>query len=178
VERGAYAPAAGRGSAMNRKSTEIKIEELKDSDAGEAWQLVRNVFNACVAPDYSKEGILKYYSFVNFEFIRKWKTEGRICLAAKAGSKIAGIIDIKDTNHLTMFFVNTKLQNFGIGRKLLTEAIMKCKTIYPGLSYFEVNSSPFAVKIYEKLGFAKQSGEQEQFGIRYTPMRMDIKKTA
>lgn len=150
---------------------DIKIEELKDHDVADAWILVRNVFDSCVAPDYSKEGNLKYYSFVNPGFIANWKKEGRICLAAKAGAKIVGIIDVKETNHLTMFFVSTAFQNKGIGRKLLQEAIIKCKAINPGLAYFEVNSSPFAVKIYEKLGFVKQSEEQEQFGIRYTPMK-------
>jgi predicted GNAT family N-acyltransferase len=155
---------------------EIKITELNERDVSEAWDLVREVFDTCVAPDYSKEGNEKYYSFVNLEYIKNWKKENRICLVAKLDSKIMGIIDLKDTNHLTMFFVNTKLQNNGIGRKLLSEAIIKCKTINPSLTYFEVNSSPFAVKIYENLGFIKQSEEQEQFGIRYTPMKMEIRR--
>jgi hypothetical protein len=83
---------------------EIKITELNERDVSEAWDLVREVFDTCVAPDYSKEGNEKYYSFVNLEYIRNWKKEDRICLVAKLDSKIMGIIDLKDTNHLTMFY--------------------------------------------------------------------------
>ena len=36
---------------------------------------------------------------------------------------------------------------------------------------FTVNSSPFAVPIYHKLGFVDTNTEQLTDGIRYTPMK-------
>ncbi len=36
---------------------------------------------------------------------------------------------------------------------------------------FTVNSSPYAVEIYRRLGFAPTDHEQITNGIRYTPMK-------
>ena len=36
---------------------------------------------------------------------------------------------------------------------------------------FTVNSSPYAVKIYEHLGFVPTDNEQTVNGIRFTPMK-------
>ena len=41
-----------------------------------------------------------------------------------------------------------------------------------------VNSSPFAVEIYQKLGFHALSGEQLADGIRFTPMKYTILREA
>jgi ribosomal protein S18 acetylase RimI-like enzyme len=153
----------------------IKIEELADSDTNEAWNLVQEVYNSFVAPDYSEEGNLKYYELINLEYIKNWKKENRICLVAKLGLKMIGIIAIRDTFHITIFFVDKDYQKQGVGKELLTSAINKCKAINNNLKLFEVHSSPYAVKIYEKLGFNKRSEEQIQFGIRYTPMEKEIK---
>jgi GNAT superfamily N-acetyltransferase len=152
----------------------IRIEELSESDANEAWNLVQRAYNAFVAPDYSEEGNSKYYELITLEYIRKWKKENRICLVAKVNSKIIGIIDVRDAFHITIFFVDAEYQHQGIGKELLLSAINKCKAINTGLRMVEVHSSPFAVKIYEKLGFKKRSDEQVQFGIRYTPMEKEI----
>jgi GNAT superfamily N-acetyltransferase len=152
----------------------VKIEELADSDINEAWNLVQKVYNSFVAPDYSKEGNLKYYELINLEYIRKWKKENRTCLAGKIDLKLIGIIDVRDTFHIAIFFVDADHQNQGIGKELLKSAINKCKAINHNLKLFEVHSSPYAVKIYEKLGFKKRSEEQIQFGIRYTQMEKEI----
>jgi predicted GNAT family N-acyltransferase len=42
-------------------------------------------------------------------------------------------------------------------------------------SVYTVNSSPYAVEFYEKRGFEKVSEEQLKDGIRFTPMKQEIK---
>jgi len=40
-----------------------------------------------------------------------------------------------------------------------------------GGGFITVNSSPYAAKIYRKLGFVDMDAEQMTNGIRYVPMR-------
>jgi hypothetical protein len=44
----------------------------------------------------------------------------------------------------------------------------------PEVKIIDVHSSPYAVHIYEKLGFVKQSEEQIKDGIRFTPLRLKL----
>lgn len=60
------------------------------------------------------------------------------------------------------------LRNKGIGRGLLERASAEC--IKNGSGKIDVNSSLFAVEIYQKLGFARTKPEQLLNGIRFVPM--------
>lgn len=91
--------------------------------------------------------------------------------AAFQNDKITGIlaVDVK-LNHICLFFVDKDLQNTGIGTALfksfLNEFMPKAVT---------VNSSPFAVKVYEKLGFTVTGSRRVSDGIVYIPMRYSSK---
>lgn len=79
---------------------------------------------------------------------------------------MAGIIATRNNgNHIALFFVNSKYHRQGIGRKLF-EVVVQNSTG----EKITVNSSPYAVKVYKKLGFVPDSEEQIVDGIRFTPM--------
>ena len=42
-------------------------------------------------------------------------------------------------------------------------------------SFITVNSSRYAVSIYEKIGFIKTEEEKEQDGLKFTPMKLVLK---
>jgi predicted GNAT family N-acyltransferase len=44
-----------------------------------------------------------------------------------------------------------------------------------GITFVTVNSSPYAVEFYHKMGFVNLSDEIEKDGIRFTPMRMELR---
>jgi len=62
----------------------------------------------------------------------------------------------------------------GIAKKLLELAIEKCKQTQSNINVIEVNSSSFAVPIYEKLGFVIINTEQVVNEIRFTPMALNL----
>lgn len=87
--------------------------------------------------------------------------------AALHNNKITGILAVDDKlNHICLFFVDKDFQNTGIGtalfKKFLNESTPKVVT---------VNSSPFAIKVYEKLGFTATGIRQVSDGIVYISMR-------
>ena len=68
-------------------------------------------------------------------------------------------------------------QRKGIAKKLLELAIKKCELAKHDLDYIEVNSSLYAVKIYERLGFTGVDAEKLINGIRFIPMKLKLQKS-
>ena len=140
---------------------------LTHKNINEVIQLIKQTFLEFVAPDYDESGIKNFFKFAEDEDLLKQL----VFYAAFQNDKITGIlaVDVK-LNHICLFFVDKDLQNTGIGTALfksfLNEFMPKAVT---------VNSSPFAVKVYEKLGFTATGSRQVSDGIVYIPMRYSSK---
>ncbi|MGD9570049.1 MAG: GNAT family N-acetyltransferase [Sedimentibacter sp.] len=78
-----------------------------------------------------------------------------------------GVIATRDNHkHICCFFVSAQYQRKGIGKKLWE--YVKDNSNH---SIITVNSSPFAIPVYNKLGFENISSELLTDGIRYIPMK-------
>lgn len=95
-------------------------------------------------------------------------------LVAIIDSKIAGVIETRDNNYISLLFVDKAFHGQGIAGKLFRKALFNCKKINPELNKFYVHASPFSVPVYKKLGFTETDLMQEQNGIKYLPMEMEI----
>lgn len=135
---------------------------LTNKNINEVIQLIKQTFLEFVAPDYDESGINNFFKFAEDEDLLKLL----VFYAALHNNKITGILAVDDKlNHICLFFVDKNLQNTGIGtalfKRFLNESMPKAVT---------VNSSPFAVKVYEKLGFTATGSRQISDGIVYIPM--------
>ncbi|WP_240613650.1 GNAT family N-acetyltransferase [Pueribacillus theae] len=126
-------------------------------------KLVWSVFLEFEAPDYTAEGINTFRDFINNEDAIKGL---EIYGAYEKGNLIGVIATRNEGNHIALFFVHGKYHKQGVGRKLF-EAVLKNST----LEIITVNSSPYAVEIYHKLGFVDTDIEQIKEGMRFTPMK-------
>lgn len=84
------------------------------------------------------------------------------------------MIEIKEFNHISLFFVKSNFQGQGIGKALLNEALSKIRKEHV-ITVLTVKSAPNAISIYEALGFFKQGEEQTLNGIRFLPMQLEIR---
>lgn len=140
---------------------------LTQKNINEVIQLIEQTFLEFVAPDYDESGINNFFKFAEDEDLFKQL----VFYAALHNNKITGILAVDDKlNHICLFFVDKYFQNTGIGtalfKKFLNESIPETVT---------VNSSLFAVKVYEKLGFTATGSRQVSDGIVYIPMRYSSK---
>ena len=87
---------------------------------------------------------------------------------------IIGIIAVRNFVHISLLFVDKHYHKQGIARTLFDDVIKICKEKISFLQIVTVNSSPYAVGFYHKLGFVDISSEQTVDGIRFTPMRLEI----
>jgi ribosomal protein S18 acetylase RimI-like enzyme len=137
--------------------------------------VVWEVFEEFVAPGYSYEGIETFKNFIQANEIRKATDSGRMfTICCWDGKILAGVIAMRDGNHICLLFVKKDYHRQGIAKELLNRAINKCKKIRPDLTQITVNSSPYAVNIYKRLGFEAVGDQTTRDGITYIPMKMSF----
>ncbi|WP_300702657.1 GNAT family N-acetyltransferase [Bacteroides sp.] len=139
---------------------DITIHNLSNDEVTIALELVWEVFMEFEAPDYSQEGINEFRSFLDnqdeMEKLRFW--------GALNGDKMVGILAMRQ-DHICLLFVRKEFHRQGIAKKLFCHMLYQIES-----DRITVNSSPYALEIYGKLGFSATNTEQITNGIRYTPM--------
>lgn len=145
----------------------IIIKNLtEDNLIKEALALTLKVFKEFLAPTYSEEGLKEYErALKNKDFILQLKWKG-----AFKENKLLGIISTRNEgSHITFLFVEGKYHKQGIGKLLLQEVLGECQK-----DKMTVNSAPYSVEVYNKLGFYNTDKEQEVNGIRFIPMELKL----
>lgn len=156
-------------------SCEMNYRKLNKSDLQEVSELVWRVFKEFEAPEYSDEGIENFRKFIDVEQLTNNYDSGIMefhgCLL---GSTIIGVIATRRFNHISLMFVDKEFHRKGIARSLFELLRNNLSDNCKDEKHITVNSSPYAVKIYECLGFKVMDKEQIKDGIRFIPMRYEI----
>ena len=138
----------------------MEIRTLDTGERPQAIDLVWKVFLEFEAPEYAPEGVREFRRFLDSgearDELRWW--------GAVDKTDVVGALAMRG-EHISLFFVDKDMQRRGIGKALF----QRVKKEMPAMA-FTVNSSPFAVEIYRRLGFVPTDNEQLTNGIRYTPM--------
>ncbi|MEI6100470.1 MAG: GNAT family N-acetyltransferase [Eubacteriales bacterium] len=151
----------------------MDINRIGKSGIKDALSLVWDVFQEFEAPDYAQEGIDTFHDFIKPDSIlEKMERKEILFWSCMMGSSLAGVLAVRNDNHICLLFVRREFQRQGIARKLFLAAEEYCRSL--GLKNMTVNSSPYAVEAYRRLGFKDLAMEQTMNGIRYTPMEYAI----
>lgn len=145
----------------------MEIRKILKEEMPEALKLVWEVFMEFEAPDYTEEGIKEFKKTIDDV---SWVEARDFYGAYDENNKILGVVATKDITHIALFFVDGKYHKQGIGRKLYNKAESLNSN-----EFFTVNSSPYAHEIYKHLGFADTDKEQCIKGLRFYPMKKDLK---
>lgn len=127
----------------------------------EVHDLVLEVFEACIAKDYSMAGqayfktVLEEYDYLNSHHVFYGLFEK---------DKLVGVIGYQD-DVITFFYVRKDFQGKGYGRQLIAYVLKKMKG-----EYVYVDASPYALAIYEHLGFKKMEEMKTVDGIKTISM--------
>lgn len=140
----------------------MTIKKINGENHEKALELILSVFMQYEAPEYSEQGINTFKDFIN----SKESIDGLELYGAFKGEELIGVMATRyHGNHISLFFVDGTYHRQGIGRSLF-ETVIKESTG----EKITVNSSPYAVEVYKKLGFVPDCEEQLTDGLRYTPM--------
>ena len=146
----------------------IKIRPPHLSEAEAISALVCSVAHACLGQDAS--------AFVST--LSPSTVEGNLQNPSYSfalgfvGDELAGVAAIREQKHVHHLFVAPKYHNQGIAKSLWH--YLKKEAVAQGTHLFTVNSSLYAVLVYQKFGFLPISQPQLKNGIAYVPMQLMV----
>ena len=145
----------------------IEIKQLLNNEKDKALLFAKKVYIECKDDSYSEQGIETFCNFVdNKKITKSFKVYG-----AFEDNILKGVIVTdRRKRHINLFFVDKSSQGKGIGKELMSIIIDDNEN-----SFITVNSSRYAVSIYQNLGFIKTEEEKEQDGLKFTPMKLILK---
>jgi ribosomal protein S18 acetylase RimI-like enzyme len=158
-----------------KASSLITVRPAYREEWDDAMALAWRTFMRFEAKDYTNEGIESFQNFITDTILYKMFVLGSYQLfVACEGKRVVGMITLRDETHISLLFVDEMYHKRGIGRRLLEYVSSYVKT-EEGHGSLTVNSAPYAIGFYHRLGFVDTGELQMNDGIYYTPMEMSIK---
>jgi GNAT superfamily N-acetyltransferase len=150
----------------------IIIRRMQTGEEYQVSSLVQEVFSETVAALYSERGNQEFLKYIAPEAVHARSVKDHVVYVAedKMLKKIVGILEIENSQHITLMFVGKVYQHKGIGRLLMEKARMS--GMENSVHELTVDSSPNAVGAYESFGFMILDAEKEKNGMRYVPMKL------
>lgn len=160
----------------NMEKIPYEIRPLYRDEWADAMQLAWNMFLIYEAPEYSTEGIKNFQDFIKDPILKKMFISGQYqTFGAFIGHTIIGILGVRNRSHISLLFVDQEYHHQGVATALLKRLFQYAKTEM-GIHEMTVNSSPYAVGFYHKIGFMDLGKEITTDGIRFTPMLISLDK--
>lgn len=152
----------------------MKISRLDSSVLSEAKVLIKKVFMQFEAPDYSEEGVAHFMSYLDEELEKELAKNQLQLWGTRVNQQLIGILAIRSAKHVALLIVDEAHHRKGIAKGMYQAMLSELSP-----KQLTVNSSPYAVPAYERLGFQRNGDEKTVSGIRFQPMifiREDVEK--
>ena len=147
---------------------------INPADVIEVSELITRVFNQFIAPEYSLEGVQEVHRYIQPSAFKARQETNHFVIISVVQDKVVGVVEVRNHNHICLLFVAPEYQRRGIAKELFHRALQICQSNEPELSEISVNSSPYAVQVYEKLGFRRTGKKQIRNGIGFIPMVLKL----
>jgi GNAT superfamily N-acetyltransferase len=153
--------------------TDLNIRTATAKDARPISKLILAVANYFTVNPHG-EGADDFLKTIQpQEICRYISAENFIYMVAEINVEIGGVVGLRDHKHLYHLFVAPQHQRKGIARALWENA--RDKAIAAGnIEGFTVNSTRYAVPVYERFGFIATGPIVETHGIAFVPMKLTL----
>jgi ribosomal protein S18 acetylase RimI-like enzyme len=155
-------------------SSEITIRVATPADAESISALI-----TALAPDFfladsnDAEAAASFFEKVTPEAIRSYLSSDRYrYYVAMDENGLAGAIGLRDHTHLYHLVVAERAQRQGLAHRLW-DKVRRAAEAAGNPGRFTVNSSRYAVPVYERFGFVVTGSEQHKDGLVFVPMTLD-----
>ena len=155
-------------NVMRDSVTPFSIRRLSQDERQTALDLAWAVFSEYESPDYSAEGTEEFRKCLHDEGY----LSGLHYYGTFDGEKLIGEIAIRpDRKHICFFFVDGRYHRRGIGTRMFRRLLED----YPNET-ITLNSSPYGLPFYKAIGFVPTDEEKKVNGIRFTPMKYEVRQ--
>jgi GNAT superfamily N-acetyltransferase len=167
--------ACGRSTPANPDTITVRL--LRTDDIRAVAALLEHLARRSITAEFSEQAQTRFLLANNASAIAGFVAQGFRYHVAEAGGELAGFVGVRNNAHLYHLFVAETMQGKGVARQLWTVAMDAClRAGNPGR--FTVNSSNHAVPVYEAFGFTRSAPTQDDAGVLYNPMVLDLNHAA
>jgi RimJ/RimL family protein N-acetyltransferase len=153
--------------------SQISIRPAHIEDAGRIAELVAAVASRFIFPEFTPEGRARVLEEHAPDSITRRMAEGFRFHVAEMHGELVGVVGVGRNSHLFDLFVAEAHQGRGLGRRLWEVAMSQCLALgNPG--EFTVNSSKYAVPVYQRFGFVATGPLQEKQGVQFVRMKLKL----
>mgnify|MGYP002514969128 CR=1 FL=1 len=157
----------------------IVIRKITGNEVESAMRLALEVFMQFEAPDYPPEGVETFKKDIveNPEYLENALKGVCPIYGAFDGDKIVALMGMRSNKtHINLVFTKKEYHRRGIAKAIFHYLLNDVLKDNPSLEALTLNSSPYGLPFYLKIGFVPLSEEQTINGIRFTPMKYIIKR--
>ncbi len=147
---------------------------MQPGEAEKVFSMVMASFSRYVAPDYRPEGVETFTEFARPANLIERDQTDHLTLIAEADGQLLGMVQLQRPSHVRMLFVAPDMQRQGIGRALLDAALEIATRQHADVTTVTVNSSPYAVEPYRRMGFTVAGPPETKCGVISIPMTKQI----
>ena len=148
----------------------VQVRIALPSDASAIGAVIRSESSDFLVDPEGDEA-RRFFAALEPEGIEKAIADpSRFYMVAVDRGVVVGVINVRDQNYVSQFFVANTHQRRGVGR-LLWEHALKRVVLAGGTGEFTVSSSLAAQAIYARFGFLPTGEQTIQNGFRFVPMR-------
>ena len=152
----------------------IVIRKITSQEVDAAMALALEVFLQFEAPDYPPEGVETFKKDIveNPQYLENARRGICPIYGAFDGAQLVALMGMRSSKtHINLVFTKKEYHRRGIATAIFRFLVEDLRRENPDLQALTLNSSPYGLPFYLALGFKPLSGELQQNGIRYTPMR-------
>ena len=159
---------------MKKQTENYTFRMAVEKDWEPAMKLAWETFLIFEAQEYGEEGIESFRDFISDQRLKNMFLKGEYqMMVALHEEKVIGFITVRNRSHISLLFVNKKYHRQGIG-SILIEKMGEYLITEVGVDYMTVDSAPYALEFYHKLGFWDLAPQQQKNGIIYTSMKKNL----
>lgn len=148
----------------------MPVRKMRVEDVHAVSKMVVASFGASVADSLSDEGVSTFMGLSAADAFTKRMAEDNSMYVYVESEAIQGMVELKEGRHVAMLFVSPEMQGRGVGRALIYKAVSQRR-----VSSLTVKASLSSVPAYKKYGFEVTGAEAEEMGLRFIPMRLDLR---
>ena len=155
---------------------DFKIRRLTAQELPAAMELALDTFMRFEAPDYGQEGVESFQRTVieNEEFLCKCRSGENRMWGAFDGEKLIGIYGMRGVSHICLVFTHHAYHRKGVATAIFQRVLADIRKENPQLRRITLNSSPYGLPFYLRMGFYPTDTEKTIDGIRFTSMAYDL----
>lgn len=157
----------------------IVIRKITPAEVEQAMALALEVFMEFEAPDYGPAGVETFKRDIveNPAYIDGAKQGIYPIYGAFDGEKLVALMGMRSSRtHINLVFTKKEYHRKGIATAIFHYLLADALQENPTLQELTLNSSPYGLPFYLRLGFIPLSQMQQINGIQFTPMKYVVTK--